>query len=107
MAGEAKLFEGFGALHAGCRLAYLLHGGNQQPDQNGDDGNHHQQFDERKTNSFSWHDSDPRKKGKNEDATTTRLYGGILTKLLHRSTEKKQKSAPAPGVGGSLSFTPE
>src|SRR2546425_13288329 len=46
---EAELFEVILALGAcGC-LAHLLHGRQKQTDENGDDSNHHQEFDERKT----------------------------------------------------------
>ena len=45
--GEADLLQVVLALHAGGGLADLLDGGQQQADQDGDDGDHDQQFDER------------------------------------------------------------
>jgi hypothetical protein len=44
--GQADLLEVVGTLHAGGRLADLLHGRQQQSDEDGDDGDHHQQLDE-------------------------------------------------------------
>ena len=37
------------ALHPRGRLADLLHGGEEQADQDGDDGDDHEQFDERES----------------------------------------------------------
>src|SRR5262245_61521366 len=48
MTGEAELLEVVAALKPCRRLAHLLHGGQEQTDQNGDDGNHHQKLDEGK-----------------------------------------------------------
>src|SRR5205807_4940018 len=45
--GQPDLLKVVLATHAGGRLADLLHGGQQQADQNGDDGDHHQQLDQR------------------------------------------------------------
>jgi len=45
--GQADLLEVIAALHSIGRLAHLLHRGQQQADQHANDGNHHQQFDER------------------------------------------------------------
>ena len=44
--------------HARGRFAHFLHRRQQQADQDGDDGDHHEQFDQRKTlsQSFSFHD---------------------------------------------------
>ena len=47
--GDADLLEVVGAGHAVGRLAHFLHGGNQQADEHGDDGDHHEQFDQRET----------------------------------------------------------
>ena len=47
--GDADLLEVVGAGHAVGRLAHLLHGGNQQADQYGDDGDNHEQFNQRET----------------------------------------------------------
>jgi hypothetical protein len=45
---QGDLVEVVGADHAvGC-LAHLLHGGQQEADQERDDGDHHQQFDQSK-----------------------------------------------------------
>ena len=44
---QADLLEVVRALDARRRLADLLHGRQQEADQDGDDGNHHQQLDER------------------------------------------------------------
>src|SRR5207248_10932431 len=46
--GQGELLEVVRATHAGGRLADLLHGRQEQTDQYGDDGDHHQKFDERK-----------------------------------------------------------
>jgi hypothetical protein len=45
--GQSDLLEVVLALDPGGGLAHLLHGGEQEPDQDGNDGDHHQQFDER------------------------------------------------------------
>ena len=45
--GEAKLFEIIAALNARRGLADLLHGRQEQADEDGDDGDHHKQFNER------------------------------------------------------------
>ena len=47
-AGQADLLEMVLALDAAGSLA-LLHGGQQQANQYGDDRNHHQEFNERKS----------------------------------------------------------
>jgi hypothetical protein len=44
---EAQLPEVVLAFHAVGGLAYFLHGGDQQADEDGDDGDHHQQLDQR------------------------------------------------------------
>jgi len=49
--GDAPLFEVVLALQACRRLADLLDGGEQEADQNGNDGNYHQQFDQREARS--------------------------------------------------------
>jgi hypothetical protein len=43
---EADLFQVIGALRAAGRLAGGLHGRQQERDENGDDGDHHQQLDQ-------------------------------------------------------------
>src|SRR5262249_14666483 len=48
---QGKLLHVVLALRALGRLADLLHRGQQQADENGDDGNHHQQLDQRKRRS--------------------------------------------------------
>jgi len=45
--GQAELLEVVGALHACGGLSDLLDGGQQQADEDGDDGDHHQQLDQR------------------------------------------------------------
>ena len=45
--GQADLLEVALAAGAVGRLAHLLHRGQEQSDQHGDDGNHHQQLDQR------------------------------------------------------------
>jgi len=44
--GQPHLFEVVRAAHAGGSLADLLHGGEQEADEDGDDGDHHQQLDQ-------------------------------------------------------------
>ena len=44
---ETPLFDVVAATHPGGRFADLLDGGEQQADQNGDDRDHHQEFDQR------------------------------------------------------------
>src|SRR5262249_44974317 len=48
MERDADLFEVVGARGPVRRLAYLLHGGQEQSDQDADDGNDDQQFDQGK-----------------------------------------------------------
>src|SRR5262249_17407591 len=45
--GQPELLQVVGALNAGCRRAHLLDGGYEQADEHGDDGDHHQQLDQR------------------------------------------------------------
>ena len=45
--GERELLEVVAALHAGGGLADLLDGRQQEADEDGDDGDHHQQLDQR------------------------------------------------------------
>jgi hypothetical protein len=45
--GQAELLEVVLALGAGGGLAHLLHGGQEQADQHREDGDHHQQLDQR------------------------------------------------------------
>src|SRR5262249_25252099 len=45
VAGQRQLLQVVGALGTGRRLAHLLHGGDQQADKDGNDGNHDQQLD--------------------------------------------------------------
>ena len=47
--GQADLLQVVDALGAAGGLARRLHGGQEQADQDGDDGDHHQQFDQRET----------------------------------------------------------
>ena len=49
VAGEADLLEVVGALDTGRGVADFLHGRQQHRDQDGDDGDDHQQFDQRGT----------------------------------------------------------
>ena len=51
MHGQADLLEVVGAADACGRLADLLDGGQQQADEDGDDGDHHQQLDQREAGS--------------------------------------------------------
>jgi hypothetical protein len=44
---QADLFEVVGALHSRCRLADLLHGGQQQANEDGDDGDDDEKLDQR------------------------------------------------------------
>ena len=46
---EADLLHVVRALRAGSRIAYFLHGGDQQGDEDRDDGDDHQQLDKRET----------------------------------------------------------
>jgi len=64
--GEADLLEVVGALHSGGGFTHLLDGGEQQADQDGDDGDHDEQFDQREgalppTCQESCHDLSPKK----------------------------------------------
>ena len=47
--GQADLFQVVLTSGPVSRLAHLLHSGQQQADEHGDDSNHHQQLDEGKT----------------------------------------------------------
>src|SRR5438105_3750202 len=47
--GQANLLEVVGALRARGRFAYLLHRRQKQADQDGNDGDHHQQLDQGKS----------------------------------------------------------
>src|SRR5262249_26650869 len=55
--GQAELLEVVLALQAGGGLAHLLDGGHEQADQDGNNGDHHQQLDEGeppKADTHSW-----------------------------------------------------
>jgi hypothetical protein len=60
---ESDLFEVVGTLHARGGLAHLLHGRQQQADEDRNDRDHHQQLDQRKrTTRLEWsHDDTPEK----------------------------------------------
>jgi hypothetical protein len=64
--GQTDLFEVVSALHPVRRLAHFLHGGHQEANQDGDDGDHHQQLNEREPipgpfpAKLVYHDSSPR-----------------------------------------------
>src|SRR5207248_2448252 len=47
--GDTDLLEVVLARRAGRRFAHLLDGGQEQADEHGDDGDHHQQLDQRET----------------------------------------------------------
>ena len=47
--GQRLLSDVVGTLNPPCRLAYLLNRRQQHPDQNPDDGDHHEKFDQRKS----------------------------------------------------------
>ncbi len=49
MKRQADLLQVIGALHASSSFAGRLHGRQQQPDQDADDGDDHQEFNESKT----------------------------------------------------------
>src|SRR5216683_4824528 len=49
MAGNPELFEVVGAFHAVGGFAHLLHGRQQKANQNGDDRDHDEQLDQRKS----------------------------------------------------------
>jgi hypothetical protein len=55
MQTKTNLLEIVGALDARGGLAHFLHGRNQQPDKNGYDGYHDQQFYQRETASVVAH----------------------------------------------------
>jgi hypothetical protein len=46
--GQAELLQVVVALRANSRFATFLHGGQEQADQHRDNGDHHQQLDQRK-----------------------------------------------------------
>src|SRR5262249_22259873 len=67
--GETDLLEVVLALDACRSLADFLHGRQQQPNQDGNDGDHHQQLDQRESTPTleerqPWHKSTPLKKSK-------------------------------------------
>jgi hypothetical protein len=45
--GQGELLEVVLGLRPQGRLAHFLHGGQEQADEHGDDGDHHQQLDQR------------------------------------------------------------
>src|SRR5262249_53453730 len=105
---EAHLLEVVGALGARGRLAHLLDGGQQQADEDGDDGYHHQQLDQREAPPRSeetepWHRHSSRKR------TEVRTE---QDRTRRRSTrhDRYQALEPAPGnpscpaVGGARSM---
>jgi len=47
--GQGQLTDVVRPFDAGRRRSHLLHGRQQQPDEDGDDRDHHQQLDERKS----------------------------------------------------------
>lgn len=67
------------ALGARRRLAHLLNGGQQKADENGDDGDYHQQFDQRETRMLRY----------------PAIFRVDVVQLRHLE-------APSPGWGGEL-----
>ncbi len=60
-ASESDLFEVVLALGAGGGLAHFLDGGQEQADQDGDDGDYHQQLNQRETTPMT-QETEPRHK---------------------------------------------
>jgi hypothetical protein len=52
---QGELLEVVAALHPRRRLAHFLHGGQEQADEDGDDGDHHQQLDQREGKTWLRH----------------------------------------------------
>src|SRR5439155_14680752 len=61
--GEAHLLEVVRALDPGGRLADLLDRGQQKADEDGDDGDHYQQLDQRKGGTVAAHGTRPPRTG--------------------------------------------
>src|SRR5262249_19447065 len=86
--GQADLLEVVGAAHAGGGLAHLLDGGDEEPDQNGDDRNHHQQLDQRErtpAGRLAWHGKPSRTMDERcLPPTCTWYWGGGNTSSVER-----------------------
>ena len=55
VAGEADLLQIVNTLGTAGRLAGRLHGGQEQSDQDGNDGDHDQELDQGKSLTSKWH----------------------------------------------------
>jgi len=55
VAGDGELLEVVAALRPCGGFAHLLDGGQQEADEHGDDGDDHQQLDQRERHATTWH----------------------------------------------------
>src|SRR5262249_33854757 len=81
--GEAELLQVIGAAHACGGLAHLLHGGEQEADEDGDDRYHHQQLDQREAATTSRsHEEPPRRNDICPNVLVSWCRGGNLLALV-------------------------
>src|SRR5262249_8829764 len=103
---DADLLEVVRTRRAVGGLAHLLDGGHQQADEDGNDGDHHQQLDQRETGptsscrnhgrTLSWEENERRIKGRIL-ATTTFLYPSRCPPRCQAKVDKiVPRSAAAP-----------
>src|SRR5262249_43827392 len=85
------LFEVVLALGAGGGLAHLLHRGQQQADEDGDDGDHHQQLNQRET--FPSHAILLAISGRTVASNLRAVLTGILTHAAPTDEEISMKTA--------------
>jgi hypothetical protein len=110
--GQPLLFEVVRAAHACCRLADLLDRGEQEPDQDGNDGDHHQQLDEGERRTGDSTESSSAKHDVAPNTTTnrkenTRVEVEIKYSLIHLSrryfsdsAERRNTDGPDQGIVG-------
>src|SRR5690348_16887347 len=94
--GQSELFEIVAALHAGGGLADLLHRGQQETDEDGNDGDHHQELDQRETSAYATeeHGGPPKQRGTREGIEMTLPDGGPGAKQKGTDARVARWSAP-------------
>jgi hypothetical protein len=78
---QPDLLQVVGTLHPGSGLPNLLHGWQEQADQDGNDGDHHQQLDQREASTApKWdsHDTPPNYREKEQKMNRAQRKGRLL-----------------------------
>src|SRR5262249_57831494 len=104
VAGQAQLLEVVGALQPRGGLAHLLDGGQQEADEHGDDGDHHQQLDQREGGAASAegrHGQSPAQvTGEKGNRTVTERKADAKGRARPAAYRRAALLAPLPSGGG-------